>query len=353
MSRADRLDSVVRENGLDALLVTNLVNVRYLTGYTGTNGMCLVGEETRLFLTDFRYVTQAESEVDTAFDRVQGRQDLLEDAAKAFKPGRVGFEDFSLTVRQHERLRSFAPEGVELVAAGRLVEGLRAVKEPDELRPIREAARLADDVLSALAERGLSGRTEREVAIELEADMRARGSDPSFPSIVAGGANGALPHAKPDGRLIGSGELVVVDLGCVVDGYCSDCTRTFATGPLADDAAEVYDLVLQTQVAALGEVRAGAGCRNVDGFARERIDAAGYGERFGHGLGHGVGLEVHEQPTLSRAGDGQLEAGNVVTVEPGVYVPERFGVRIEDLVVVTDGGAEVLSSFPKELVTVG
>ena len=146
---------------------------------------------------------------------------------------------------------------------------------------------------------------------------------------------------------------MVVDLGCVVDGYCSDCTRTFATGPLADDAAEVYDLVLQTQVAALGEVRAGAGCRNVDAFARERIDAAGYGERFGHGLGHGVGLEVHEQPTLSRAGDGELEAGNVVTVEPGVYVPERFGVRIEDLVVVTDGGAEVLSSFPKELVTVG
>jgi len=167
MSRADRLDSVVRENGLDALLVTNLVNVRYLTGYTGTNGMCLVGEETRLFLTDFRYVTQAESEVDPAFDRVQGRQDLLEDAAKAFKPGRVGFEDFSLTVRQHERLRSFAPEGVELVAAGRLGEGLRAGKEPDELRPMREAARLADDVLSGPGGRGPSGRTGGPGAVTL------------------------------------------------------------------------------------------------------------------------------------------------------------------------------------------
>jgi Xaa-Pro aminopeptidase len=353
MSRADRLEAVLAEKELDALLVTNVVNVRYLTGYTGTNGTCLIGQGIRLFLTDFRYVTQAEAEVDGAFDRVQGRQDLLEDAAKAFPAGRIGFEDFSLTVRQHERLGSFASEGAELVPAGRLVEGLRAVKEPAEIEPIRQAARLADEVLSELAERGLSGRSERDVAIELEAEMRALGSDPSFPSIVAGGANGALPHATPDGRVIGPGELVVVDLGCVVDGYCSDCTRTLATGPLAGDAAEAYDLVLETQVAAVGEVRAGAGCRDVDAFARERIDAAGYGERFGHGLGHGVGLEVHEQPTLSRAGEGELKPGNVVTVEPGVYVPERFGVRIEDLVVVTDAGAEVLSSFPKELVTVG
>ena len=170
---------------------------------------------------------------------------------------------------------------------------------------------------------------------------------------MAGGANGALPHARPGADVIEGGTLVVVDMGCVMDGYCSDCTRTFATGPVTDEAAEVYDLVLRTQVDTLDQIRPGAVCRDVDAFARERIAAAGHGERFGHGLGHGVGLEVHEQPTLSRAGEGELAVGNVVTVEPGVYVPDEFGVRIEDLVVVAESGREVLSGFPKELTTVG
>ena len=352
MTRADRLEALVRERELDALLVTDLVNVRYLTGYTGTNGLCVVGEGLRLFLTDFRYVTQARGEVGDAFEREQGRQDLLEDAAKRLS-GRVGFEDSSLTVRRHERLAGYVGEGVELVAAGRLVEELRKVKDDGELERIRAAAALADEVFRLIPEVGLAGRTEHEVALELETAMRRRGSDPSFPSIVAGGANGALPHARPGNGPIARDTLVVVDIGCVLDGYCSDCTRTFATGPLTDEAAEVYDLVLRTQVATLGEVRPGAACRDVDAFARERIEAAGHGERFGHGLGHGVGLEVHEQPTLSRAGEGELEAGNVVTVEPGVYVPDGFGVRIEDLVVVTESGGEVLSGFPKELTAVG
>jgi Xaa-Pro aminopeptidase len=352
VTRADRLEALVRERELDALLVTDLVNVRYLTGYTGTNGLCVVGEGLRLFLTDFRYVTQARGEVGDAFEREQGRQDLLEDAAKRLS-GRVGFEDSSLTVRRHERLAGYVGEGVELVAAGRLVEELRKVKDDGELERIRAAAALADEVFRLIPEVGLAGRTEHEVALELETAMRRRGSDPSFPSIVAGGANGALPHARPGNGPIARDTLVVVDMGCVLDGYCSDCTRTFATGPLTDEAAEVYDLVLRTQVATLGEVRPGAACRDVDAFARERIEAAGHGERFGHGLGHGVGLEVHEQPTLSRAGEGELEAGNVVTVEPGVYVPDGFGVRIEDLVVVTESGGEVLSGFPKELTAVG
>jgi len=351
VTRADRLEVLLRERELDALVITNLVNVRYLSGYTGTNGVCVVGDGRRVFLTDFRYVTQAAREVD-GFDREQGRQDLLEDAATHLS-GRVGFEDFSMTVRQHERLGGFAPDGVELVPAGRLVEGLRTVKDDGELDAIRSAAALADEVLAGVPERGLVGRTEREVALELENEMRRRGSDPSFPSIVAGGANGALPHARPGEDPIPADTLVVVDLGCVVDGYCSDCTRTFATGTISEPAAEVYDLVLQTQVASLDEVRAGAACPEVDAFARERITAAGQGERFGHGLGHGVGLEVHELPTLSRAGEGELAAGSVVTVEPGVYVPDEFGVRIEDLVVVGPSGCEVLSGFPKDLTVTG
>ena len=352
MTRAERLEGLVRERELDALLVTNLVNVRYLTGYTGSNGLCVIGEGRRAFLTDFRYVTQAQREVGDAFDRQQGRQDLLEDVA-ANLTGRVGFEDHHLTVRAYERLREFVGDGVELVPAGRLVEQLRAVKESDELDRIRQAADLIDEVLAVLAGTALAGRTEREVAIEIEAEIRRRGSDPSFPTIVAGGPNGALPHARPGDDPIARDTLVVVDLGCVVDGYCSDCTRTFATGPIGDGAAAIYDLVLETQVATLEQVRSGAVCREVDAFARERIDAAGHGERFGHGLGHGVGLEVHEQPTLSRTADGVLATGNVVTVEPGIYVPDDVGVRIEDLVVVGESGPEVLSGFPKELVMVG
>jgi Xaa-Pro aminopeptidase len=285
------------------------------------------------------------------FDRERGKQDLLEEAAGRLS-GRVGFEDHELSVKRFARLRGLVGEGVELVAAGRLVERLRAVKEPEELEAIRAAAALADEIFAGVAERGLAGRTEREVAFELESEMRRRGAEPSFPSIVAGGANGALPHAEPGDDAISRDTLVVVDLGCQLDGYCSDCTRTFATGSIPDAAREVYDLVLETQIATLGEVRSGAAGAAGDAIARERIDAAGHGERFGHGLGHGVGMVVHEEPTLSRLSKDTLAAGNVVTVEPGVYLPDEFGVRIEDLVVVGDGGPEILSGFPKELTTV-
>jgi Xaa-Pro aminopeptidase len=326
------------------------VNVRYLTGYTGTNGVCVVGEGLRVFFTDFRYVVQAERQVQ-GFDRERGKQDLLEEAAARLS-GRVGFEDHHVTVRRHQRLGELVGEDVELVPAGRLVEGLRAVKDAAELDQIRAAAALAGEIFEGVAERGLAGRTEREVALELEAEMRRRGAEPSFPSIVAGGANGALPHAEPGDDPIERDTLVVVDLGCEIDGYCSDCTRTFATGTPPDDALAVYELVLETQVATLGEVRPGAAGRDVDAFARERISDGGHGERFGHGLGHGVGMVVHEGPTLSRLSEDTLAAGNVVTVEPGVYVPGEFGVRIEDLVVVGDDGPEVLTGFPKELTTV-
>ena len=350
MSRADRLEELLAEAELDALLVTDLDNVRYLTGYTGTNGLCVVGPGLRVFFTDFRYVVQAEREVH-GFDRERGKQDLLEEAAARLS-GRVGFEDSSLSVRRHERLKGLVREDVELKAAGRLVERLRRAKEPEELDRIRTAAVLADEVFRGVVERGLAGRTEREVAFDLETQMRRAGAEPSFPSIVAGGANGALPHAQPGDDPIPRDTLVVVDLGCLLDGYCSDCTRTFATGNIPDDAAEVYSLVLETQVATLAKVRAGAAGAEVDAFARDRIAAAGHGEHFGHGLGHGVGMVVHEEPTLSRLSKDTLGAGNVVTVEPGVYLPDSFGVRIEDLVVVGDAEPEILSGYPKDLTVV-
>jgi Xaa-Pro aminopeptidase len=352
VSRADRLVELLDERQLDCLLVTNLVNVRYLTGFTGTNGACLVSREERLFFTDFRYVQQAEAQV-REFERVEASREMRRDLARRLH-GRAGFDDEHVTVRGHRRLSEDVAADVELVPAGGLVERLRAVKDEDELRAMRAAAELADAAYEEIRSRGLTGRTELEVARAAARFMEDRGAErPSFPPIVAFGANGARPHAEPRDVEIPAGTLVVVDMGAELDGYCSDCTRTFATGPLEDSAAEVYELVRRAQEEALGAVRAGAVCRDVDGVARAIIDHAGHGERFGHGLGHGVGLEVHEEPRLARTADGSLAAGNAVTVEPGVYVPEQFGVRIEDLVVVTEDGCEVLTGFPKELVSVG
>jgi Xaa-Pro aminopeptidase len=268
--------------------------------------------------------------------------------------GRVGFEDGAMTVRSFERLNGLVGDSVELVAAGNLVEELRAVKDAGEVDAVRAAAQLADDALRRILERGLAGRTERQVATDIESEMRALGAEePSFPSIVAAGPHGALPHAEPRDLAIERGVLVTIDWGARLDGYHSDCTRTFATGELDGEAAQVYELVRDAQERASDAVRAGAGGKEVDAISREVIAAAGHGDHYGHGLGHGVGLEVHEAPRLAPTSEDTLAAGNVVTVEPGVYVPDELGVRIEDLVVVTDGGREVLSGLGKELLTVG
>jgi Xaa-Pro aminopeptidase len=349
VSRADRVAARLEERELDLLLVTDMVNVRYLTGFSGSNGLAIVGEGTRRFLTDFRYVERASGEV-SGFDLQPAPQELRTALAEGWPPGelRVGFEDQHVSVRRHGELRETLPDRIELVAAGGLVEAERAVKEPDEIEAIRAAARLADEVYEWLAEQGLVGRTERAVALALEQEMCARGADgPSFPSIVAAGENGALPHAVPRDVEIPVRALVTLDIGARLNGYCSDCTRTWATGELDDDLAELYDTVLRAQETALAAVRPGPEGREVDAVARDLIEAAGHGDHFGHGLGHGVGMDVHEAPRLARTATARLEAGNVVTVEPGIYVPGRGGARIEDLVVVTADGHDVLSGTTK------
>jgi Xaa-Pro aminopeptidase len=354
VSRADRVAERLAEREADALLVTDLVNVRYLTGFTGSAGMAIVGPETRRFITDFRYVERAKAEV-SGFDQERAPQE----PAAALKDGwpdgdvRLGFEDQHMSVRQHQRLRELLPDRIELVPAGGLVEAERARKEPEEVERIRAAAALTDEIYDWVRERGVVGRSEREVALALEEEMRRRGAtDPSFASIVASGPHGALPHAEPRDVEIPAGVLITLDIGSRLDGYCSDCTRTWATGELADDLHEIYDLVLRAQQTALDAVRPGPTGREVDAVARDLITAAGHGDHFGHGLGHGVGLEVHEAPRLARTGTDALEAGNIVTVEPGVYLPGRGGVRIEDLVLITENGRDVLSSSPKTLTTV-
>jgi Xaa-Pro aminopeptidase len=363
-SRAERLAAVLREQGIDQLLVGDLVrpgdstpdliaNLRWLTGFSGSSGLSIVGADDRVFLTDFRYVERAQREVAEGFEHVTAERELIDAAARRLH-GRVGYDDTLTSVKSLRKLEQLVPEGVELVAAAGVVEGLRRHKDTDELRAIAEAARLADEVYEWVFERGVAGRSERQIMLDAHQRMRELGAeDPSFPAIVAAGENSAVPHHTSSEREVRAGELLLVDMGAMVDGYCSDCTRTVAVGPVDGEALEVYELVRSAQASALDAVRAGVTGRDADSVARDPIVAAGHGEHFGHGLGHGVGLEVHEPPRLSQRSDDALEVDDVVTIEPGVYLPGRFGVRIEDLVAVTADGCRDLSSLPKELRTVG
>jgi Xaa-Pro aminopeptidase len=345
--RGERLERAIGERELDRMLVTDLTNVRYLTGFTGTNGACVCGPDLRLFFTDFRYTERAEAEVE-GWEPITVEGDWLAAIAERLE-GKVGFEDDQMSVRSLAKLEEKLGDGVEAVPAGGTVERLRRVKDDEELAAIEAASKIADEVWEWSVERGFAGRTERDVARAAEARIRQLGGDPSFPAIVAAGPNGALPHAEPGEREIGSGELIVFDMGAKLDGYCSDGTRTYATGDPGEEAREVYAVVLAAQLASLEAVRAGAKGEDVDAVARKLIAEAGYGKRFGHGLGHGVGLEVHEGPRLSPRSDDLLEPGEVVTVEPGIYLPGQLGVRIEDFVVVTEDGYRNLSSLPKDL----
>jgi Xaa-Pro aminopeptidase len=359
-SRAARLAALVAQEGLDQLLVGDLVrlgdssrdaisNLRWLTGFSGTSGLAIVGAEDRVFLTDFRYRERAGREVAAEFERATAERELLASAAKRLH-GRVGYDDANTSVKSLRKLVELVAEGVELVAAGGLVERLRRHKDDDELGTIAEAARLADQVYEWLFERAVVGRTEREIMLDAHRRMHELGADdPSFAAIVAAGENSAVPHHASSEREVRAGELLLIDMGAMVNGYCSDCTRTVAAGEIDDDPREVYELVRSAQVTALEAIRAGVAARDADSVARDPIVAAGHGEHFGHGLGHGVGLEVHEAPRLSQKSDQTLEVGDVVTVEPGIYLPGRFGVRIEDLVTVTDDGCRKLSNFPKDL----
>jgi Xaa-Pro aminopeptidase len=353
VSRIAKVVEQLEERELDALLVTHLVNIRWLTGFSGSNAAVVVGRQgLRRFLTDFRYLSQSAEQVPGEWEREIG-QDMLELAVDRLPTGRLGFDDASMSVKEHARLADMLPEGVELVAAGGLIEDLRAIKDAGELAKLRAAARLADEALTEVLGRGLVGRTERDVAIDLDFTMRKRGAQAaSFEPIVAAGPHGALPHAVPRDVEIPADTLVVIDWGAQVDGYASDCTRTFATGELDPRDRAVYDIVLVAQEAALAAVRPGPTGVELDAVAREVIDAAGHAEHFGHGLGHGVGMEVHEGPRLSKQGRTAMRPGMVVTVEPGVYVPGAVGVRIEDLVAVTEDGHEVLNGLTKDLQTV-
>jgi Xaa-Pro aminopeptidase len=363
LGRTARLAAELRERELDALLIETPINVRYMTGFTGSNAVAVLladddgGTARHRFLTDFRYATQSGGEVPEAFEREIVTGELLDAVGRSLpgSTGRLGFDEASMSVARHRRLSELLGDAWQLVPLPGAVERLRAVKEPGEIDAIRAACELADEALGQVLEDGLVGRSELEVAIDLELRMRRLGAEASsFHPIVAAGAHGALPHAKPTGETIVRDVLVTIDWGALHEGYCSDCTRTFATGEaISEEAREIYALVLRSQERGLEALEAGPSGRDVDAVAREVIEQAGQGEHFGHGLGHGVGMDIHEAPRLSRTGGEQpLQAGNVVTVEPGVYLPGTLGVRIEDLAVVEEGGNTVLTGLAKSLTVV-
>jgi Xaa-Pro aminopeptidase len=333
----------------EPLLVTNPTNVLYLVGFESTNAALVVDRERVRLFTDFRYRAAAASV--EGVEVVETERNIWRGLGKLLAGTRIGFESEHVT---YARWQTLADGGADLVPTSGQVEALRAVKDDDEIERIARAAEIATRALERLLEQTWTGRTERELANELERLMREEGADDvAFPSIVAAGENGALPHAHPGAQRIEPGTLVTIDWGAKADGYCSDCTRTFAVGEIGDELRRIYDVCMTTQSESLTAVEAGRSGFDVDAVAREHITAAGFGENFGHGLGHGVGLEVHEGPTLRPESEDTLAPSNVVTVEPGIYVPGLGGVRIEDLVVVTDGEPRILTRFPKSLTVVG
>jgi Xaa-Pro aminopeptidase len=342
--RLARLQSRLEE----PLLVSNLVNVRYLTGLASSNVALLVEPSGARIFTDFRYAERARNI--PGVELVQTRRDIYGQLPSLLS-GRIGFEPGALT---YERYATLTDGGLELVPRKGLVEALRAVKEEGELDTIRRAGAVTAEAFARLAGEPFIGRTERDLAWRMEQLFHELGGEElAFPVIVAAGSNGGSPHAVPGDRVIEQGQTVTIDAACKLGGYCSDCTRTFLAGDVPAELRGAYDAVLEAQLAGLAGVRAGAEGVAVDRTARDVIAAAGFGDLFGHGLGHGLGLEVHEAPWLNAEYPSTLVAGNVVTVEPGVYFPGVGGIRIEDLVIVTDDGAEVLTPFTKEPVTVG
>ncbi len=348
--RLERLRELLKTEQLDGLVVTQPENRRYLSGYTGSDGTLFISSERAVLITDFRFTEQASREaprcevVEILPEALPGELARL---ARETGAGRVAFESHHVAVAEREKWGE-AARGYELEPRQGLVEGLRAVKEEGELELIRKAAALGDQAINHARALIRPGKTEREVAWEMEVYIRTHGAEAvAFDIIVASGANGAMAHATASDREIREGEPIVLDLGARVEGYCSDLTRTLVVGRPDDRFQEIYYLVLDAQMKALTGIKPGMTGRQADGLARDVIEGGGYGHLFGHGLGHSVGLAVHEDPRLGKTSRAVLQRGNTLTVEPGIYVTGWGGVRIEDLVVVTERGVEILSKAGK------
>jgi Xaa-Pro aminopeptidase len=344
-TRIERLQSSLKQR----LLITNLVNIRWLTGFETSNAALLVDPKgTAKLFTDFRYIEGAAAL--PGVEAMLAKRSLMVDLSTRLR-GKIAFEADILPWSQ---VQTLGAHGLDLVPSTGAVEALRAVKDEEEIATISRSARAAERAFEALTAETWIGRSERELAWRLRTLMHAHGVEHlSFETAVAAGPNGSKPHGEPGDAIVETRMLVTVDWGAFLDGYCSDCTRTLSTGELPAKLREIYDVCLEAQLAAVDGIKPGMTGVEADGIARKVIADAGYGEEFGHGLGHGVGVAIHEAPRLSAESSDTLEVGNVITIEPGIYLPGIGGVRIEDLAVLRDDGVELLTSFPKDLITVG
>lgn len=348
--RLERLRKQMEQRDLPALIITNAVNRRYISGFTGTAGTVLITEDEAIFYTDFRYTEQATQEV-PHMKVVEHGADVLNEIAQlltAKNIKRLAFEPQHTSFEQYEKYREKF-SSVTLIPEGQMLEQMRAVKDDQEIAIMKEAAQLADRAFIHILDRIKPGVTEREIALWLEYFMRENGADgTSFTTIVASGERSALPHGVASEKRLASGDFVTFDFGAYYNGYCSDITRTIVLGKGSSKQKQLYDIVLEAQMHAVENIRPGMTGREADALARGIIEKHGYGDRFGHGTGHGVGMEIHESPRLSPRDETILQPGMVVTVEPGIYIPGFGGVRIEDEVLITEDGATRLTLVNKQ-----
>lgn len=349
-----KLENIRKETGTDAVLITDPFNMRYLSGFRGGEGMLCLSKNRRVLITDSRYTEAARKESDFQVieeNREHRRGQILAECMEEDGAEIVGYEDCSLRCREFEDLRKALPAVKEWVPLGGSIDRLRRIKTPEEQELLQRAEAIGDAAFAELLKVLRPGMTELEAAAELEYQMKKHGASGfSFDTIMASGANSSMPHAVPGTKKLETGDFVTMDFGCLYEGYCSDMTRTVVLGRASEKQREIYDTVLRAQKAALDVIRAGMTGSEVDRAARRIIEEAGYGQCFGHGLGHSVGLFIHEEPRLSPADDTVLEAGMSETVEPGIYLPGFGGVRIEDLVIVTEDGCRNLTRSPRELI---
>ena len=353
-SRVSRLRERMADLEVDSFLVSSSANRRYLSGFTGSSGNLVITQTEALLVTDFRYLEQAANESPGfTVHRMKGGEPWFPDLAADLGLQRVGFEANDLSVAQYRRLVKTMEESevdavVEFEETTGVVEQIRAIKDPQELEFLRRAIQIADDALAAVSSDLQPGMTEKQVSWALHQHMRELGAEgPSFESIVGIGANAALPHHRADDTELKLGEPIVIDMGANYRGYCSDLTRTFLIGESNDKFEHIYGIVLRAQQAAIAAAKPGMTGAELDEIARDVITEAGYGDEFGHGLGHGVGLAVHERPMIVPTSEDQIENGMLFTIEPGIYIPGWGGVRIEDIVLMDEGGATVLTESPK------
>ena len=352
-NRIEKVLDIIRDKGLNACALRGMENIFYLTGFRGSEGALLITKGDVLLLTDFRYITHAkEVTKDIKIVELRGKNNTLGELCSKYGIKKMGFDSMHTTYDLYQRWTDTIPD-IELIPLGNAIEEIRRHKEPDEINAIRKAIGIATDAFNEIFEKVYPGRTEKEIANDLDYTMKQFGADcPSFDTIVASGIRAALPHAEPTDKKIMQGEMVMVDFGAQVDGYCSDETCTISVGEVNGRIQEVFSVVNKARELALEKVKVGMPIKELDMIVRGFIDDAGYGEYFRHGTGHGVGVAVHEAPAINSVAEGILEENMVITIEPGIYIPDLGGVRLEDMVLITEDKAGVLTHIRKDALNI-